>query len=302
MPELPEVESVRLSLVDRLVGRRIATAQVRAPKMVRYPELAEFLTRITGRTFTGLGRRAKYLLLHLDSGDDLMVHLKMTGRLLHQNPQDPLEPHTHIILSLDDGTELRFQDARTFGGFYLIGPDRVGAPPGFARLGPEPLSAEFTPAYLRRTLAGRKGRIKSVLLNQDLVSGLGNIYADEALFRSGIHPARASSSLSPAEARRLREAINQVVLESLALRGTSFSSYVDGQGNKGRNVENLRVYGREGEPCFICGTLVQRLVIGGRSSHFCPHCQRNKASRRRSRHGEAAGRRLNPERSQRRDG
>lgn len=273
MPELPEVETVRRSLVDRLVGRRIAAATVRAPQMVRYPLVAEFLDRVTGRRIIGLGRRAKYLLLHLDSGDDLMVHLRMTGRLLHQRPEDPEEPHTHIILTLDDSSQLRFQDMRTFGGFYLIGPDRAGTPPGFVRLGPEPLTPEFTTAHLRRVLKGRRGHVKSLLLNQDLVSGLGNIYADEALFRGGIHPARAGSSLSAAEVRRLHGAINEVIAESLDRGGTSFSSYVDGQGNRGRNVENLRVYGRTGEPCLVCGVPVERLVLGGRSSHFCPVCQ-----------------------------
>lgn len=306
MPELPEVETVRRSL-EGLVGRRVLRAEVLSPGLVRYPALAEFLTRISGRTFTALDRRAKYLLLKLDSGDDLMVHLKMTGRLLHRAPSDPAEPHTHIILHLDDGSELRFEDTRKFGGFYLIGQDREGAPPGFQRLGPEPLSADFTPSYLRRVLSRRQGRIKSLLLNQDIVAGLGNIYADEALFRARIHPGRGAASLTPAETHRLHEAINLVILESLALGGTSFSRYVDGKGNKGRNVENLRVYGREGQPCLVCGDPIARLVIGGRSAHFCPRCQPARPSRRRGGSGRAVAHSVGArrpgaaKRSQRRD-
>lgn len=297
MPELPEVETVRRSL-EGLVGRRVVRAEVRSPVLVRYPALAEFLTRVSGRTFTALDRRAKYLLLKLDSGDDLMVHLKMTGRLLQQAPLDPVEPHTHIILHLDDGSELRFADTRKFGGFYLIGQDREGAPPGFRRLGPEPLSEEFTPAYLRQVLGKRKGRIKSLLLNQDIIAGLGNIYADEALFRARIHPGREAASLTPAATHHLHEAVNQVILESLALGGTSFSSYVDGKGNKGHNVENLRVYGREGQPCVECGDPIARIVIGGRSAHFCPRCQPGRTSRRRNR---AVGSAAKSKRAQRRD-
>lgn len=278
MPELPEVETVRRSLADRLVGRCIVTAEVRLPRIIRYPEVAEFLSRVTDRRITALGRRAKYLLLHLDSGDDLMIHLRMTGRLLLHAPDDALEPHTHVILTLDDGRQLRFQDARTFGGFYLLGPDLKGSPPGFARLGPEPLTEAFTRGYLRQALRGHRGRIKSLLLNQDVIAGLGNIYADEALFRSGINPTRTAASLTAPEVSRLHAAINQVIVESLALGGTTFYSYVDGQGNRGQNVENLRVYGREGEPCLVCGTPVERIVLGGRSSHYCPHCQKRRSA------------------------
>ncbi|MHB9146419.1 MAG: bifunctional DNA-formamidopyrimidine glycosylase/DNA-(apurinic or apyrimidinic site) lyase [Symbiobacteriia bacterium] len=280
MPELPEVETVRRSLVAGLVGRRIVAAQVSLPRVIRYPEVAAFLTRVTDRRITGLGRRAKYLLIHLDSGDDLMVHLRMTGRLLLQRPAEPVESHTHVILTLDDSHQLRFQDARTFGGFYLLGSDLAGAPPGFLRLGAEPLTAAFTRGYLRKTLQGRKGRVKSLLLNQDLIGGLGNIYADEALFRSGIHPACTGASLTAPAVSRLHAAINQVIAESLALGGTTFYSYVDGQGNRGQNVENLRVYGREGEPCLVCGARIERIVLGGRSSHYCPSCQKRRGTQR----------------------
>ena len=275
MPELPEVETIRRTLADKLIGQEIAGVELLAPKFIRYPTPDEFCARVTGARIDGLERRGKYLLFELNTGDRMIVHLMMAGRLLYTPADVPLAKHTHVIFTLGNGDHLRYIDLRHFGGLRLLASgEEEGLPPGLRRLGPEPLGESFTPAYLRRVLAGKRGKIKSVLLDQEVIAGLGNIYADEALFLAAIHPERPADSLVPAEVRRLCQAIRQVLTESIEQGGTTFATYVDGEGKRGRFAAMLRVYRRAAEACPRCGSPIERRMVGGRSSHFCPRCQK----------------------------
>ncbi len=270
MPELPEVETIAAGLRTLLIGRTIRAARVGWDKTVARPAVAEFEARLPGRCIVNVSRRGKYVVLQLDEGS-LLVHLKMTGRLLVTSAREPLDKHVHLALDLDDGRQLRFHDTRKFGRVYLV-TDPAEVTVG---LGPEPVAVDFTAADFRRLLAGRKGRLKSLLMNQEFLAGLGNIYADEALFAARLHPLRQASSLTPDEQDRLYEAIQEVLKRAILERGTTLddSSYVDAEGHAGGYQESLAVYHRTGQPCPRCGTPIQRLVIGGRSAHFCPHCQ-----------------------------
>lgn len=273
MPELPEVETVRRSLEDRVVGQRIAEVRLLAPKFIRYPRAGSFLETVTGRTIESFGRRGKYLIMSLSGGYRMVVHLMMAGRLLYCRPGEPLVKHTHVIFVLDNGDHLRYIDLRHFGGIHLVSPEGEGSPAGLTGLGPEPLSPEFTAEYLGHVLSKRATRIKALLLDQSVIAGIGNIYADECLFRAGIHPERPARSLTSEEVARLHQAIVDILTHAIENRGTTFSTYVDGDGRRGNYAELLQVYQREGEPCPRCGQPLHRIRVGGRSSHFCPCCQ-----------------------------
>ena len=263
MPELPEVETVVRSIAP-LVGRRIVSAEFRCRRVLRGGDPRAMAARIRGRRIAGVRRYGKFILLSLDGGGYLVVHLGMTGRLLLGGPEGK---HTHAILTLDRGV-LLYDDSRQFGclQFSEEFPERV------AKLGPEPLEVPFQDfaAALKR----RKTRIKALLLNQSFLRGLGNIYADEALFRAGIHPLAAAARLRSDRARRLHEAIIAVLTEAIAAGGSSISDYVDAQGRKGFFQLSHRVYRRTGEPCLVCGTPIRRVLVAQRSSHFCPQCQK----------------------------
>jgi formamidopyrimidine-DNA glycosylase len=274
MPELPEVETVRMSLEPSVVGRTIVDLRVGAFKGVVGEEDADAVAaRVRGRRIVALRRRGKYLIADLDDDTALLIHLRMTGSLVRLDHDAQPQRFEHLAIALDDGTELRFADQRKFGRVLHIPPSAIAALD--ARLGPEPLSPHFTSDALAHSLSRRSGRLKSVLLDQSLIAGLGNIYVDEALFRARIHPLRDADSLTLAEVRRLHHAIRAVLREGLTNRGTSFSSFRDGYGASGNNQHNLRVYGRgaSGAPCPRCGGPLVRLTIGGRGSHVCPQCQ-----------------------------
>jgi formamidopyrimidine-DNA glycosylase len=202
---------------------------------------------------------------------DLLIHLKMSGRLRVVQSDEPVDKHVHVVFELDNGMELRFQDVRKFGRVYLV--DEVSEVT--SRLGPEPLSDEFTLDLFRLLLERRSGRLKSLLLNQEFLAGLGNIYADEALFAARLHPLRKADTLTPEEQEDLYHAIRTVLERAIASRGTTLTDggYTDIEGQKGAYQDRLAVYGQTGEPCPQCETPIQRIVLGGRSSHFCPHCQ-----------------------------
>lgn len=270
MPELPEVETVRRTLAPHLVGRCLRSVEILDPKVVRGMTEAEFSGRLSGRAVRSIGRRGKYLVFDLDGGEALIAHLRMTGRLVYLPARSPAVPYTRVLFRLDGDDRLVYADLRRLGGLYL----RESVPPGFHRLGPEPLAAEWTAEEFCRALAGRRGKIKAVLLDQRFLAGLGNIYADECLFAAGINPERAASSLDREECRALHAAIRSVLERAVGLRGTTFSDYVDGEGRTGSYAGALNVYRRTGEACLRCGTAIQRRRIGGRSSHYCPCCQR----------------------------
>lgn len=274
MPELPEVETVKSTLEKHLAGLVITGVDILMPKIIREPWPEEFAAGVTGKKITRLGRRGKYLLVYLSGGSVLVIHLRMTGRLVFARPEDPLPRHTHVVFRLSNGHELRFADMRQFGRILLAQARQLNQVKGLKDLGPEPLGHEFTRDFLRRELKRKRVRLKSLLLDQTFIAGLGNIYADEALHRSHLHPERIARTLSPREIANLYRSIIEVLQEGIANRGTSMRDYVDGDGREGNFQALLRVYNREGQQCRHCGTAIARIKVGGRSSYFCPACQK----------------------------
>jgi len=271
MPELPEVETVVRGLREPLLGRTFTSAWLDWPRCLVTPAPEAFRAALPGRTVRQLTRRGKYILADLD-GATLIIHLKMTGRLYvaPAGTQNEADRWVHFRFGLDNGCELRFSDARKFGRVYLV-PDPaeiVGA------LGPEPLAEEFDLAAFQARLAGRGGQLKPLLLNQGFVAGIGNIYADEALHRAGLHPLRTASSLSSDEQRRLYEGIRAALIEGIQRQGASIQWYRQPDGAPGSAQDHFAVYGRAGQPCPVCGTPIERIVVGQRATHYCPACQR----------------------------
>lgn len=273
MPELPEVETMVRDLQTRVVGRTISSVEAPFAGTVRFPDYPEFKERVEGRTITSISRRGKYAIFSLDSGDALIIHRGMTGSVLLRSTVEPLEPYVRLIFRLDNGTELRFDDPRKFGKAFIMNASGEEHPMPWERMGPEPLSADFTPEYLASVLRNRKAPIKPLLLNQEIVAGLGNIYVDESLFLARIHPLRPAGSLSIDDVTRLYRAIREVLDRAVHSRGTTFSSYRDIEGRQGSYQDTLSVFRKEGEPCPTCGTNIERIVVGGRGTHFCPSCQ-----------------------------
>ncbi len=273
MPELPEVETVRQSLEKKAKGLTIIEVTVHTPQVARAGAFADFASALQGLKFLDFERRGKYLVAVLEKGIRLVVHLRMTGRWVYCAPEAPLAKHTHVVFRLSDGNELRFTDVRRFGGMEIVLAEALEAHSGLAKLGVEPLSEGFSPEYLGEITRNKKARIKPLILDQSKLAGLGNIYADEALFLAGIHPGREAGTLSQEELKRLHLAIRHVLEEGIANKGTSFRDYVDGEGRQGQNQLSLKVYGRSGLECVTCGMPLAKLRIGGRSSVYCPNCQ-----------------------------
>ena len=272
MPELPEVETIRRDLLPLVRGRTISEAWVspNAPRLVQLLPPEEFCRQIAGRRIEDISRRGKYLLFRLDIGLRWAVHLRMTGRLLHDANACPETPYLRATFHLDDGAWLCFIDLRKFGTMWLIDEESLVT----AKLGPEPLGDEFTPAYLHALLKRRSAPVKAVLLDQGAIAGIGNIYADEALFIAGINPRRAANTLSKQRAARLYEGIQETLEVALGDRGSSFRDYLDPSGREGGHQLKVKVFRRTGLPCYVCGTPIRRIKLGGRSTHFCPKCQR----------------------------
>ena len=275
MPELPEVETVRSGLEKHVVGRPIESVQVLHPRAVRrhLEGPADFEARLRGRAFDGARRRGKYLWLPV--GDDAMLaHLGMSGQLLVGPPDAPLSPHVRVRFTFaDDGPDLRFTDQRTFG-HLLLAADGAELPPVIAHIAPDPLESAFDPVWFAGRLRTRRTGIKRALLDQSLLSGVGNIYADEALWRTKLHFARGADRLRGGEVSGLIGAVREVFAEALLAGGTSFDSlYVNVNGESGYFDRSLNVYGRAGEPCPRCGTPVRRDPFMNRSSYTCPRCQ-----------------------------
>lgn len=271
MPELPEVETIVRDLAGLLPGAVIRAVEVVHADLVKGEDASAFAAGLRGARIEGVGRRAKNILLRLDRGL-LVVNLGMTGRLLVRTPDDPPPTHLGVRLTLEDGRELDYHDIRRFGEL------RRYTPEGWARreeeLGIEPLSDGFTGEYLYDLSRRSRVAVKTWLMDQRRVVGVGNIYASEALFRAAIDPRRPASTLSRGEAGRLRDAVQEVLREAIGFRGTTFLDYRDARGERGEFAGRLRMYDREGEPCPGCGRPVQRIVQGGRSTFFCPGCQR----------------------------
>jgi formamidopyrimidine-DNA glycosylase len=273
LPELPEVETTARSLRPRLIGRRVmGVSGVDWPRMLPNTSEADLNTGLKRRRITTVDRRGKYLLIGFDKDRWLAVHRKMSGNLLLQDAGVPRANHTHLVLTLDDRMEVRFVDARKFGRVYLFRSRDELETFLSERLGPDSL-LELDGAVLAEKLHLRKGRIKPLLLDQAFLAGVGNLYADEALWDARVHPLRAASTLSPREVRKIARAIKDVFTAAIERRGTSFSTYRDSDGSEGENQEFLNVYGRAGLPCPRCGCPISRILIGQRSSHYCPVCQ-----------------------------
>jgi formamidopyrimidine-DNA glycosylase len=274
MPELPEVETIVADLRPHLVGRTIVQCDLRFPSLVRHPEPELFVDSIVGLTIETLGRRGKYILAGLQGGAQLVIHLGMSGQLRLVDAQAPLLNHTHVILGLDDGHELRYRDPRRFGRLLLGTEASLIAAGRMPRLGPEPIDADFGADDLYVRLRRRRAPVKAVLLDQTTIAGVGNIYADESLHRARLRPDRAASSLSRMSVRRLHEALREALQIAIQNRGSSVDSYRDAWGEVGGQQEQLQVYGRAGEPCYRCGRPLSLIRIAGRSSVFCRRCQR----------------------------
>lgn len=269
MPELPEVETVVRGLREPLVGRTIQDVRNSWPGHIATPELAEMQWRIRGQTVETIDRRAKYLLFRLTGSETLIIHLKMTGHLSVVPAATPTDKYAHTIFTLDRDDELRFSDTRKFGRVYLVrDPNEI-----LAGLGPEPLEATFTPTVLGERLRGRSRALKPLLLEQGLIAGVGNIYADEALYVARLHPLQPADKLTAADLVALHAAIQQVLQLGIDNQGASIDSYRQPNGEKGTMQEETAVYGHTGQPCSRCGTPIERIVVGGRSTHFCPNCQ-----------------------------
>ncbi|MGI6712508.1 MAG: DNA-formamidopyrimidine glycosylase [Bacillota bacterium] len=274
MPELPEVETIKQTLAQYITGREIVEVTVNHPGSIKTPGISEFKEMIIGKRIINISRRGKYLVIKLSHEYILVIHLRMTGQLIYSEKSMPLKKHTHLIFGFDNGMELRFVDQRRFGCVWLVPENDIFQISGLHTLGVEPLSEDFTLSYLTGILKARKAKIKQVLLDQKSLAGIGNIYADEILFHSEIHPERTAASLTDTEINKLYGTIKNILNKAVKHRGTTFSDYVDGRGEKGSFQNYLKVYQRKGEKCSRCGTGIIRIKMGSRSAYYCPGCQR----------------------------
>ncbi len=283
MPELPEVETIRLALEPHVVGRTFERVEIDDPRLVRPFEPVAVAAELEGERVAALDRRGKYLIVRFESGRVLLIHLRMTGSLRHA-PSGNLEddPYRRAVVRLDDGSDVAYRDVRRFGTWHLLEPHEVDDYLG-RRLGGEPLERTFTARRLGERLAKRRAPVKAALLDQRTVAGLGNIYVDEALWRAQIHPLREAGTLDAAELSRLAAAIREALRAGIRRQGASLRDYTQPDGRRGRAQERFRVYGRTGEPCPRCGTPIDKIRAGGRGTWYCPNCQRQAASRSASR-------------------
>jgi formamidopyrimidine-DNA glycosylase len=274
MPELPEVETIRLALEPHLVGRTLEQVDIRDPRLVRPFEPTAVAAELEGERVSALERRGKYLIVRFESGRALLIHLRMTGSLRHAGPEPlPDDPHRRAVVKLDDGSDVAYRDVRRFGTWQLLEPEEVD-PYISDRLGGEPLERTFTSRRLAERLAHRRAPIKAALLDQRTVAGLGNIYVDEALWRARVHPLRPAGELTPEEVTRVTRGIKEALKAGLARQGASLRDYAKPDGGRGRMQDEFRVYGRAGEPCNRCGTPIEKIRAGGRGTWYCPNCQR----------------------------
>jgi formamidopyrimidine-DNA glycosylase len=283
MPELPEVETVRARLEPKLVGRRFEHVGIFDPRLTRPADPAGVAAELEGERVAALDRRGKYLIVRFESGRVLLIHLRMTGQLLlvdgiasdasDGGPPPAEDVHRHAVVKLDDGSDVVYRDVRRFGTWQLLDEDDL-LPYLAQRIGREPLVRSFTSKRLAEALEGRRAPLKSALLDQRRLAGVGNIYADEALWRARLHPLRPAGELSAEEIAALHRGIRAALRAGIARQGATLSNYRTPDGSPGRMQEEFRVYGREGEPCERCGTPIEKIRAGGRGTWYCPSCQR----------------------------
>jgi formamidopyrimidine-DNA glycosylase len=274
LPELPEVETTRRHLEPAIVGRKIAAVAIHpgAERLAITHSPRQLEAELTGRTIEALTRHGKYLLARLDDGRTWVIHLRMSGSLVVTPAASGTPPHPYerARVTFEDGTVLRFNDLRKFGTWHLVEHPADAMP----NAGPDALSDDFSVAWLRDQLGRRTIAVKSALLDQKIAAGVGNIYADEACYIAGVDPRASAGSLGPRRVRRLHDAVIEALQRSLEDGGTTFSNYLDGNGNEGLHRIRVHVFRRDGEPCDRCGTTIRKVRLGGRGTHFCPHCQR----------------------------
>jgi formamidopyrimidine-DNA glycosylase len=275
VPELPEVETIRARLAPALIGRRIEQVEIADARLTRPDPPEAVAAALTGERIAEVGRRGKYLIFAFESGRHLLVHLRMTGNL--QYPAEggfAADPYRRAVVRLDDGSDVAYRDVRRFGTWALLEPGEVESYLAQRRLGLEPLERSFTATSLERVLAGRRAPIKAALLDQRAAAGIGNIYADEALWRARIHPLRPAGMLTRDELVALRKGIREALAMGIARQGATLRDYREPGGRRGRMQDDFRVYGREGEPCHRCGTPIEKIRAAGRGTWYCPSCQR----------------------------
>lgn len=273
MPELPEVETIRRTLQQLVVGKTISAIEVMWPRIIQHPDdVEQFRLQLIGQRIQSIGRRGKFLLFHLTE-DTLVSHLRMEGNYRVVETGTEKGPHTHVVLQFSDGTSLYYTDVRKFGTMHVFPHEVVHDQLPLRKLGPEPLTKELTLEYFLERVQATTRSIKAVLLDQTVVAGLGNIYVDEALFRSGIHPETKANSLDEERITKLLNAIDQTISEAVEKGGSTVRTYVNSEGEMGMFQLSHNVYGRQGEPCKVCGSPIERLVVAGRGTHICPNCQ-----------------------------
>ncbi|MDH6426298.1 MULTISPECIES: DNA-formamidopyrimidine glycosylase [Paenibacillus] len=274
MPELPEVETVKRTLNELVNGKQIENVTVRLARIIQRPDdIQAFAHLLAGHSIVKVERRGKFLRIVLD-GLVLVSHLRMEGRYGLFSNDDPLDKHTHVIFHFTDGTELRYTDVRQFGTMHLFQMGEDLQLPPLNKLGQEPLEPSFTPERFKQIVSGKSTKIKSLLLNQEYIVGIGNIYVDESLHRAGIHPEDSAKALTDNQLDKLHHAIVSTLAEAVNAGGSSVKSYVNGQGESGTYQQQLLIYGRKDQPCSNCGTMIEKTVVGGRGTHYCPNCQR----------------------------
>mgnify|MGYP005781667745 CR=1 FL=1 len=273
MPELPEIEAIKRVIEPQIKGLAVQRITAGRPEVIAHPSADEFCRRIVGQMFARIERRGKFLILCTESGDRIILHLRMTGCLLVTSVDYPEEKHTHLVFHLSGGRELRFSDTRRFGRFWLLRKGEADRYSGIEKLGAEPFDPGFSGEYLSAHLGKRKKAIKECLLDQSVIAGIGNIYSDEILFAARIHPARPANTLTTEEWNRLASVISERLAFFIEKNKITPEEYLETKGQDYRNTPFLRVYGHGGEPCPICGETLCRSVIGGRSSVYCPACQ-----------------------------
>lgn len=279
MPELPEVETIKRDLQKKIKSKKIKSVVVNIEKIIKKPSLKEFITKTNNRIIQEINRRGKYIIIDLDSREKLIIHLGMTGLLIHpydrKFAEKEINPkHNHLIFTFSDDTQLVFNDVRRFGKVYLV--SDINEVEGIAKLGIEPLDENFTQEVFIQTMRKKKNKIKSLLMKQEFIAGLGNIYVNEVLHRANVHPLRAVSSLTDEEMRKLFREIKFVLSKAVEFRGSTVAdeAYRDTDGEKGRFAEKLQVYARKGEPCIKCRSIIEVIKIEGRSTFICPQCQK----------------------------
>ena len=274
MPEMPEVETIKRIVEPQIVGLSIDSVITNHSQVIAYPDMYRFEQKMSGQTVNRMSRRGKYLTIHFNSGDSLVLHLRRTGQLLVTPSDYPMENHTHLIFNLSNGGQIRYIDVRRLGRFWLFDKNEIDDKSGQEKLGIEPLDDKLTASYLVARLGERKRPIKEILNEQSVIAGIGNIYSDEILYAAGIYPGKKCSDLSDKEWERLVLKIKEILNNSIETNRMSPQEYLEGKGKEYRNMPDLKVYGHKGKACKNCGFIIEKIVIGGRSSCYCPRCQK----------------------------